>query len=65
MKDIRFVKVPIEEYIELEKASLELDFLESCGVDNWEPGVSREEFEQDNDLSLDFSEEDIIHKILY
>jgi len=60
----KFVKVPIEKYIKLQDDSNELYYLECCGVNNWESGVSREEFERDNEISLDFNEEDIIHEII-
>ena len=39
-----FVKVPLASYYQLEKDSLRLSFLDSCGVDNWEPGMSMNEY---------------------
>lgn len=40
----KFVKIPLKYYLELEQESLYLCFLESCGVDNWEAGITRDEW---------------------
>jgi hypothetical protein len=40
----KFVKIPLKYYLQLEQESLDLCFLESCGVDNWEPGISHDDW---------------------
>ena len=44
----KYVRVPLKEYLQLQEDSLELNYLEHCGVDNWEPGISKNEYAQDN-----------------
>lgn len=60
----KYVKVPIKTYIELENNANRLLFLESCGVDNWDPGMSISEYEEMNECSLNFKESDISYEII-
>ena len=60
----KFVKVPIERYIQLERHENELLYLHSCGVDNWDSGISISEYEEETGNSMEFTEKDIKHKIV-
>ena len=60
----KFVKVPLKRYIELENDSNQLNYLESCGVDNWDPGISVSEWEEETGNSMEFTEDDIHYKII-
>ena len=55
----KFVKVPIERYIELKQAESDLCALEEAGVDNWF-GYEEAEFEEytENDITLPIIEEE-------
>lgn len=44
----KFVKIELREYLQLKKDSLTLNYLESCGVDNWEPGISTDEWAKES-----------------
>ena len=61
----KYVLVPIDRYIELENNENELLFLQACGVDNFDTGISRKEYCKENNLGeFDFFEEDIRHEII-
>lgn len=61
----KFVKVPIEEYIMLVNSDTELNYLEQAGVDNWDPGYSREEYMINNEIDeFEITEEDITLEII-
>ena len=55
----KFVKVPIEKYIELKQAESDLCALEEAGVDNWF-GYEEAEFEKytENYITLPIIEEE-------
>lgn len=59
-----FVKIPLKRYIELENDSNQLNYLESCGVDNWDPGISISEYEEESGSSMEFKKEDVIYEII-
>ena len=40
----KFVKITLKEYIQLLTDSERLNYLECCGVDNWDPGISFKEY---------------------
>ena len=55
----KFVKVPIERYIELKPAENDLYILEGIGVDNWfEYGKVEFEKYTENDITLPIIEEE-------
>lgn len=60
----KFVRVPIKRYIELENSENELLYLNNCGVDNWDPGISVSEWEEETGNSIKFNEDDIHYKII-
>lgn len=60
----RFVKVPIKRYVELENSENELMYLNDCGVDNWDPGISVSEWEETSGNTMKFTEEEIQYEII-
>jgi len=60
----KFVKVPIKRYVQLERNENELLYLQSCGVDNWDPGISVKEYEEETGNSMEFTEDDIAYEIV-
>lgn len=44
------IEIPIKEYVNLLNTSLYHDYLESAGVDNWNPGYSFEEYLKSNEI---------------
>lgn len=47
----KFVKVPYRDFIEMKEAQDRLLYLESCGVDNWEPGISYGEWLEEQGIN--------------
>jgi len=47
----KFVKVPLEQFVQLMEDVLQLNYLESCGVDNWEPGITYSEWLSEQGIS--------------
>ena len=46
------VTIKKTEYDELMRRDFYLGFLEACGVDNWDPGMSLDEYCKDNKIEL-------------
>ena len=62
----KYVKIDLREYLTLQHESLRLNYLEACGVDNWEPGISKRKWMEENGY-IEFTEEDcnIIEEITW
>jgi hypothetical protein len=58
----KYVKVPFKDYLRLEAKVSQLEFLNACGVDNWDCGCTPGEMGYNDDFSLD--EEDIYYQII-
>ena len=49
----KYVKILLKTYIDLQRADLELQYLKNCGVDNWDTGISIEEWAEKCGETLD------------